>query len=131
MTVPAYSLYDFNINGITIQARPSGWDGVDEDGCGNDINGNIVYPNEWVTTCPHCGYLVYIKKAEVYISTDNTQNSYRCDNCDAGKPQKSLQFVESSEPETATFLDPIESGLFSIEYDAKLLAELDELAKSS
>ena len=131
MTTPAYALSDFDINGTIVQARPVGWDGEDVDGFGNDISGNPVYPTLWVTTCPHCGNMVEIRKEEVFISEDNTEFCVKCNSCESGKPLKRIQFGQESGPDTAVFLDPIEAGLFSMEHDSKLLKQLDkELAKS-
>lgn len=132
MTTPAYALSDFDVNGVTVQARPTGWDGEDVDGYGNDIAGEPVYPNVWVTTCPSCGNMIEIKKEEVYVSEDGTEFCVKCNDCESGKPFKRLQFSQGSDgPDIAVFLDPIEAGLFSIEHDSELLKQLDEeLAKS-
>jgi len=133
MTTPAYALSDFNVNGTTIQARPTHWDGEDVDGVGNDIKGDPVYPDAWVTTCPFCGNMIEVKKEEVYISDDDVEFCIKCETCDSGKPQKRLQFSGETvaEPDAAAFIDPIDAGLFSMDHDKKLLKQLDkDLAKS-
>ncbi len=124
--ITCYSLLEIHISNETLLARPVAWDVEDADGFGNDMNGNPINAVGWHTTCPSCGNLVEFGKEDIYVGRDGSEHNVKCCTCDSGKKFKKTQHLTPGSPETATYVDPITAGLFTVGYDLEVLEQLDE-----
>ena len=128
----AYDLIYVTVGDQQLGARPTVWDGKDETGFGQTIEGQPVEAVEWITTCPGCADLVNVIKDKLYISSDDTKLCFKCPTCETGKKFKEFQFLDEEEKAkkaveiVTAFIDPIKEGLFDHPIDHELLAKLDE-----